>query len=192
MCEKLVEKIARKIRPWAFEAEADPKEFADAIIDAQTALKVIEDAGFEIAPKETMVSNSKLRRTIRDLHYRIQELEDECAKTDLDRIRLLRNDADLEAMDKAQLIEKIVRLEEKYRYAELDGCVVGYVRDAAKDTFAGNCTFVDEDLHLMTFCARWALENGIPDDLCPNIFPKAKAALRDEASQQAEDEPSND
>jgi len=126
---------------------------------------------------EMTATIAKLQKTVSDQRFRIQQLEDEWSHTDLDRIRLLRNDADLNKMERGQLLETIARLQEKYRYADLDGCVVGYVRDAAKKTFDGNCTFVDDDIHLLTVCARWALQNGIPDDLCPSIFPKAKAHL---------------
>jgi len=130
---------------------------------------------------------TKLEKRVRDQRYRIQALEDEWSHTDLDRIRRLRNDADLEQIDRGQLVETIVRLQEKYRYADLDGCVVGYVRDAAKNTFAGNCTFVDDDIHLLTFCARWALLNGIPDEMNTEIIPKAKAHLAEISQSQIEE-----
>lgn len=129
------------------------------------------------AIRQLMNEQKKQEKLVSDQRYRIQELEDEWSHTDLDRIRLLRNDADLNKMERGQLLETVVRLQEKYRYADLDGCVVGYVRDAAKKTFAGNCTFVDDDLHLITVCARWALLNGIPDEMNPEIIPKAKAHL---------------
>lgn len=127
---------------------------------------------------------ARLKADIRHLH---RELNDARAGGDDEKRMLLRlqNDADIAAMDRAGLLQKIASLEAKYRFADLDGCVTHYVRQSAEEVFAGNCTFVDDDLKLLTFCARWALQNGIPDELCPNIFPKAKAAVSQRPDEEA-------
>lgn len=127
----------------------------------------------------------RLHREIKGLRLQIAELAE--GRDEALCLARLRADADIEAMGRAQLIQKIAALEAKYRFADLDGEITGYLRMAAKETFAGNCGFADDDLRVLTFCARWALANGIPDDLCPNIFPKAKAALRGPLAQRQPD-----
>ncbi len=181
--------------------QRDARETSDAFLEA------LSEAGFVIMCQADVTSGgerssspsaplqtgdggeaeeriSRLKAEIRSLH---RELDDLRGAGDDEKIMLIRlkNDADIEAMDRAQLLQKIANLEAKYRFADLDGCVTHYLRKAAKETFAGNCAFVDDDLTLLTVCAKWALRNGIPDELCPDIFPKAKAAN----SQRSDEEP---
>jgi hypothetical protein len=129
--------------------------------------------GSEITPEAKQIL--RMERELKSLRFQIAELtEGNDEKLMLVRLKA---DASIEEMERAQLLQKIAKIEAKYRFADLDGCITSYLRKAARETFAGNCAFADDDLKLLTFCARWALANGIPDDLCPEIFPKAKAAL---------------
>jgi hypothetical protein len=58
--------------------------------------------------------------------------------------------------------------------------VIGELRKQARDTFGGNCSFADDDLRLLTVCAQWAILNGIPEEINPQIIRKAKAHLSGE------------
>lgn len=120
----------------------------------------------------------RMERELKNLRLQIADLTvDNDERLMLARLKA---DATIEEMDRASLLQVIANLEAKYRFADIDGCITSSLRDAAKQVFAGNCAFADDDLNLLRFCAKWALENGIPDDLCPNIFPKAKATLSGE------------
>ena len=59
--------------------------------------------------------------------------------------------------------------------AAMDAELVANVRKLSADVFCGNCGFADDDLRVLAACAKWAVNNGIPDKICPAILPKAKA-----------------
>lgn len=61
--------------------------------------------------------------------------------------------------------------------AACDEEIVSLVRRCMREVTGGNCTFADEDLAVLTTLAKWALEHGVPDELSPNIIPRAKAWL---------------
>lgn len=64
--------------------------------------------------------------------------------------------------------------------SDMDAEIVALVRKHAAELFAGNCAFADDDLDLMAACAKWALNNGVPDEINPQIIRKAKAHQRGE------------
>jgi hypothetical protein len=59
--------------------------------------------------------------------------------------------------------------------ASIDAEIVEMLRAAAKEVFGANCSFADDDLLLLKVCAKWAIQNGIPDELNTEIIPRAKA-----------------
>lgn len=77
------------------------------------------------------------------------------------------------------LREREENLRARSAAAGLDSSVCDYVRSVAKELFQGNCTFVIDDIDFMAATANWALLNGIPDELNPEILPMAKKAAQE-------------
>jgi hypothetical protein len=52
--------------------------------------------------------------------------------------------------------------------------VVGIVRQIANEVTGGNCGFADDDARVLGALAKWAIENGVPEEICPAIIRTAK------------------
>lgn len=61
--------------------------------------------------------------------------------------------------------------------AACDAEIVALVRLRMHEVTGVNCGFADDDIAVLATLAKWALENGVPDELSPNIIPLAKAWL---------------
>jgi hypothetical protein len=59
--------------------------------------------------------------------------------------------------------------------------IVGIARHVAKDVTGGNCTCADDDIRVLGGLAKWALQNGVPDELCPAVIYRAKKHLAGES-----------
>jgi hypothetical protein len=77
---------------------------------------------------------------------------------------------------RAETAQEIEALRQQIENQNMGSEVCGMVRAAAKELFQGNCAFVDDDICLVAAVANWALLNGIPDEMNPEILPKSKAA----------------
>lgn len=61
--------------------------------------------------------------------------------------------------------------------AQANAEIVGDVRRLANEVTGGNCSFADDDIKVLAVLAKWAILNGCPDDIAPNILPKARHHL---------------
>lgn len=52
---------------------------------------------------------------------------------------------------------------------ELDGCIVGELRESALRITGGNCTFADDDLAVLAHLAQRAVDAKLTDKLSPSI-----------------------
>lgn len=59
--------------------------------------------------------------------------------------------------------------------------IVGTVRRVAYEVTGGNCAFVEDDIRVLGALAKWAILNGVPDEICPSIIYKARKHLAGES-----------
>ena len=92
---------------------------------------------------------------------------------------------EIAARVRAETAEEIADLRRQLETQNMGSEVCGVVREAANELFQGNCAFVIDDIGLMAAVANWALLNGIPDEMNPEILPKSKAAAARRAAIEA-------
>lgn len=65
--------------------------------------------------------------------------------------------------------------------AEMDAEACGWVREAAKRATGGNCSFADDDLHILEHLAMRAIDAGLTDGLHSHVAAKARALAEERA-----------
>jgi len=73
--------------------------------------------------------------------------------------------------------EEIHRLRTAEINGEFASELTGEVRRIAKRTLGGNCTFADDDVHLLAAFALRAIEAGLTHDLSPSVARNVAQAI---------------
>lgn len=66
---------------------------------------------------------------------------------------------------------------------------LGEISRITHETLGSTCGFADDNIKVLAALAVWALQNGVPDSISPNIIPRAKAWLAGEEMARAKISP---